>query len=125
MVLDYEVKNRPSVGLSLLHTAAHLGQMDVLDELIVKEADKINALDHKGATALHYATQNFQESACLSILDAGADSPLACRIWGTALHCASYNGLQRVVQAMLEQKINVNVTKRLGFNSSCGRNQDE
>ena len=65
------------LGLSLLHYAAFLGHVDIVDLLLEAEADVNKATKSMGATPLYLAAQEGRTEVVRLLLEAGADIKVA------------------------------------------------
>jgi len=67
----------------------------------------INAVDSKGRTSLHYASQKLLGVS--SLLAAGADPNIQDNFGHTAMHLAAIEGFDRIVEVLLEYSANPNL----------------
>ena len=100
--------------MQAIHFAAMTHQSAAVDTLISLGAS-INALDNKGNTPLHYATQFTDEPAFIQkLLDAGASINAVNNLGETALHFASADGNLGMVKFLVEHHASVAVLDKQG-----------
>ncbi|KAJ6662578.1 hypothetical protein lerEdw1_011715 [Lerista edwardsae] len=88
---------------SLLHIAAALGHMEVIDYLISKGA-KLDIKDKKGRTPLHRAAEKGHVNAVKVLLQAGASMYNLDQEGKTPLHLASQNQHTDVLRSILKEE---------------------
>ena len=103
-------------GITPLHSAAHFGDLEVIQKLIEYDAD-INPKDEKGWTPLHLASigRHFKDGSILRLLlKHGADINAWSKYGWTPLHWASHNGALEVVRLLLEHGADIEAKRTHG-----------
>lgn len=87
---------------TLLHRAAKLGHVDIIEELIKAGSVSLDATDNEGMTPLHHAATNGQAAVIDALVRLGSQSIDSRNIHGrTPLHYASRNGHVKAVEALI------------------------
>lgn len=120
LLLDHHanVHHRYNAGYPALHLAALNGREDVFKELIVRGADANidDSINHK---LLHLAAKGGLVNVVKELLDTGnCDINLPIRNGDTALHLATLNGRQEVIQHLIDRKANINAVNNYGVTAA-------
>jgi ankyrin repeat protein len=85
-----------------LKTAGDLGQLDVVEMMLVDGAD-VNARDEEGQTLLHWAVRQGNLEVIEFLLKHGADSQLTDHLSQTPLQSALADGNKTIIRLLQEQ----------------------
>jgi ankyrin repeat protein len=97
---DVAAKNEQ--GLTAIHVAVELGQVEALQMVLAKGGD-INAHDQNGLTPLQVATMLDNANKVTVLLESGADIEAANRAGQRALHYAADCGRDGILKLLLER----------------------
>jgi ankyrin repeat protein len=86
-----DVRTRDGEGNSVIHHAALMGRLELLETLLFAGVD-VNTANNRGQTALHLATSAGSFQTCQLLLDRGARVEVADEAGNTALHLAAELG---------------------------------
>jgi hypothetical protein len=116
-------------GISLLHSAADYGDLEMVRVLLDYGVD-INAQNDAGITPLYYASLDVSDSPKIFrlLLDRGADPNGRTKIGLTPLHRASCHGKIEVARILIEHGANVEVQDMRGMtpmDAASGEQRDE
>ena len=105
-----------SLGLSLLHYAAFLGHVDIVDLLLEAEADINKATKALGATPLYLAAQEGQAEVVRLLLEAGADIKVALaeNAEATPLCIAAQKGHAELARLLSEAGVDIDKAQAEG-----------
>ena len=106
-------------GRTLIHLAAMENWSDILKRCLDRADDiNVNAIDHSGGTALHYAAKLGCTESCNVLLDAGASARLQNRMGRTAPQEAADAGYNDTLLALVRRadQLDVNQRDHLGRN---------
>ncbi|CAN0177661.1 unnamed protein product [Ectocarpus sp. 6 AP-2014] len=92
-------------GMSAMHVAAGLGNLEVMTVILTNTPSVLNVLDNKGFTPMGIAALRGQRRAVFHLLSAGA-SDLGVDEQNAAIFWACDGGHPRMVRMMLEHGIN-------------------
>jgi ankyrin repeat protein len=99
-------------------SAAALGQVDELDELLTEDPSLVDAKvgDSTGWTPLHFAAARGQEAAVELLLEQGADADAADFNQATAMHLAASREAYhpRLLQALVDASANIGAEDKRG-----------
>jgi hypothetical protein len=106
-----------ALGVSFIHYAASIPNPFFLQELIRRKVD-LKVRDSQGLTALHYAAKK-GNLACLKMLIGAAPALIDAQTddGETPLYIATQNNQLFIVQVLIKEKIDVNLTTKHGMNS--------
>ena len=102
--------------LSLLHSAAEFGDLEVVQILVELKAD-INALSEAGQTPLHvvsYVDETNGAKVIRFLLEHGADATARSKSSFTPLHCVLEYGRHKIVRMLLEHSVDIEATNNQG-----------
>ncbi|XP_015588610.1 ankyrin repeat domain-containing protein 27 [Cephus cinctus] len=94
------VNSRDDRGLTVLHVASLYNRINVLETLLLHEAN-VNEADADGLTSLHCAAARGHQNTLLLLLHANADPLIVDMRGNTPLHLAADNGHKGCVKALL------------------------
>jgi len=99
-------------GMSALHWAAHRGQLE-LAEMLVLAGGNVRAVTRIGHyTPLHVASKEGKAEIVGLLLESGADATVTTSVSGvTPLHLAAASGSAAAVNALIEHGADVNATE--------------
>ena len=100
-------------GQSLLHLAAHGGDLEILQTLI-PHFPEIDPTDHKGWTPLFYAIKDAHTAAVALLLQHGASVQHRANDGTTPLHRGASCRDSRILQQFLQQEVDVDLTDKKG-----------
>ena len=99
---------------TLLHAAAHVGNLEVVDALL-RSGARVDAVRNQGATALYDAVHEGHDRVVDRLIEAGADSSIGVRkningerVVLSLLHAAAWAGHTRVVRSLIRGGVDVN-----------------
>ncbi|EQC31903.1 TKL protein kinase [Saprolegnia diclina VS20] len=95
-----DVNNATTVGLTVLHTAAHSSSA-MLEKLLRVANVNVSPRDITQRTPLHVAISNGHTDNVDALIRAGADIEAANDGWNRPLHIAAYFGYDPIVQLLL------------------------
>ena len=95
-----------NTGMSALHIAILIGNLDVARTLVDSRAD-IHLADHRGNAALHFACQTGSLNLIRLIVNAGADVEARATNGFTPLHYAVKQGEWLIVEWLLRKGVDV------------------
>ncbi|KAL8869264.1 MAG: hypothetical protein Q9174_004401 [Haloplaca sp. 1 TL-2023] len=101
-------------GTDTLHSAAKKGDERRIFEILLR-GDYVNARDHNGKTALHFAVESFQSPTIRTLLDHRANVNIADATGVTALHIAAERNNDFATLVLLRYGANVNARTLLGW----------
>ncbi|KAJ8298058.1 hypothetical protein KUTeg_024589 [Tegillarca granosa] len=104
--VDLPIHEVDSNGRTMLHTAAHEGNLQLVSLLLSKGAD-IEAVEKNGQTALNLSSKQGHTDIVLTLLNAGASVDHPDNDGWTALRSAAWGGHAAVVSHLLEWKAEV------------------
>ena len=87
-------------GHTALHEAATCGHVEVVEVLLLRDAD-VNAQDDHRRTAVHRAALSGHDELVMMLLAKGADAALCDGDGNTLLHCAAAGGCEQAVAKLL------------------------
>ena len=102
-----------SKGITVLHIAAKIGQVDFIQELLTKKHIRINQMDNNKQTSLHIACRYGNTECVEALLQKNSDATIKNYNGQTALHYACKYGHVKCVEKLLT-KINVNAKNNDG-----------
>ena len=108
-----DVNQAQADGMTALHWAAYLDDLDSAKRLVSAGAD-VKAANRLGVTPLSLACTNGDDAMVELLLDAGADPNTALRGNETALMTAARTGKLKPVKALLSRGADVNARERRG-----------
>ena len=100
-------------GVTALHIAAAMGQVDIIDKLIQAGAE-INKATGTGFTPLHWAVSRNQDGAVAALLAAGAAASPVANSGITPLHWAASRGNTALVAALIESGADIHALTESG-----------
>ncbi|KAL1851753.1 hypothetical protein Daus18300_012438 [Diaporthe australafricana] len=100
-------------SMTALHAASELGWVDVLRELLGRDAS-ITAQDEKGKVPLHFACKEGNVEGVMQLLDAGALPDVADLTGETPLHVAVRENNMAVMSELITRGARVNATDTKG-----------
>ncbi|XP_053648042.2 uncharacterized protein [Cherax quadricarinatus] len=103
-----------TIGWTALHSAAHMGQTELIKLLLDYNATLDSPEPNYGKTALHLAAYNGHEAAVATLLDAGANLEATDINGQTPLHLATWKGRTRVILQLLSHGAQVDAQDRRG-----------
>ncbi|WP_257282063.1 ankyrin repeat domain-containing protein [Endozoicomonas sp. ISHI1] len=101
---------RAKDGVTPLIIAAQKHHDPACMKLLIKAGAKVNAACSRGATALHWATQNFNVSNIKLLIEAGADANARTKDGITPLHFAAKQFNDYSIETLIEGGANVDAT---------------
>ncbi len=109
LLLDAETAKRKNAGgQSLLHLAAHGGDVEIIETLL-RRGLEVNRPDESGRTPLHFATMKTHRAAARLLLEHGAEIGHADGEGLTALHVAAEKNDPQLLQLVLARTPRPNV----------------
>ncbi len=100
-------------GQSLLHLAAHGGDLDILQTLL-DHVPQVDPIDHDGWTPLAFAARNGQIAAVEFLLQRGASIEHRNLEGTSVLHLAGASRDPRLLQTLVQQSIKIDVADSKG-----------
>jgi ankyrin repeat protein len=110
---DTDVNQTQADGMTALHWAAYLDDVEMAKLLVNAKAD-VQAANRYGVTPLSLACANGNEALVTLLLDSGADVNATLRGGETALMTAARNGKMGAVQVLIARGAAVNAKERKG-----------
>ena len=96
-------------GASLLHWAAHRGDVAIVRMLLESQVCEVGVLDREGMVPLHYAAAAGREAAVALLIERGAEvDARAARSGATPLILAAGGGHHHCIACLLKHEANVN-----------------
>jgi ankyrin repeat protein len=114
-----DVNFQNSRGLTALHRAASLGEVDVVNYLLNKCAD-VNKKDVRGVTPLLYAAFNGHLSVVQLLIEKGASVYHRDEVGNTVFHCAASFGNVFIVMFLVKYLVKRKATYILGAKNILG-----
>ncbi len=110
-----EVNIKNSIGIAVLHLAAHNGSLEIVRKLLKKGANA-NITDRKGTTPLHLAADHGHLEVAITLIENGALVSYADEYGLTPLHIASQKKQSKIVGLLSKKDGGVHVnTKEPGM----------
>ncbi len=104
---DYNVNQCDDCGNTLLHHAARMGSLEMI-QILLQAGAEINCYDSEGWTPLMEAVEEDREDVVELLLDHGADPNVGKDSNGIALHHAARNGNVAIGRLLLEHGAEIN-----------------
>ena len=108
-------QSQDDVIISAFHVAAKYGSDPVIKSLLARRWVEIDAADHQGMTALHFASGHGREDTARLLVNRGARVEKQSKDNLTALHLASLHGSDEIVKFLLLKKASVNAQGKSGL----------
>lgn len=103
LIRGININDRNVASGSILHLAAELGQVSVINFLLSQGA-KLDLRDDLGHTALHKASENGHTAAVVALIRNGADIYARDQASKTPQHLAAHNGHENIVRTLEEEE---------------------
>jgi len=113
---DLDINAKSAGGTTKLMSAANVGDLDRMGELVRRGAD-VNASDDYGWTALRYAVRKRDYKAAELLIELGADVNQASISGRTVLMSAVANNAPNIVQLLVENGAEVRAKNRDGLSA--------
>ncbi|MCA9070852.1 MAG: ankyrin repeat domain-containing protein [Planctomycetaceae bacterium] len=92
-----------------LFTAAALGRVDQIDDLLMRDPNQIDGLNGEGKTALFIAASNNQLDAVKRLIECGADVNCGDAVGIAALHRTSQQASDELIQHLIDHGANAHL----------------
>ncbi|XP_030853711.1 serine/threonine-protein kinase TNNI3K isoform X2 [Strongylocentrotus purpuratus] len=100
-------------GFSPLHLACFQGDVDLVKDLLLEEADP-TVIGYSSVTALHIASLNGNEEIVEHLIKCGANIHARDTVKFTPLHIACYFGHEKVVKCLINHGADINLSGEVG-----------
>lgn len=113
-LFSYEDANFDPIPLDL-HTAASIGETDIVQDILDSKTSKVNSVNKGGWSSLMYAAYMGHEKTILLLLEMGADTNQKTRQGSTSLILAAMCGCGHVMPSLLQNGASLEAKDNRGW----------